>query len=253
MASDSFVNTSAPTSAPLSSAPNNYGLFVTFIAIIGAFSSLVNDMYLPTIPSMMNEFHTSPSMTQMGISMAMAGMGLGSLLWGSASDRYGRKPVLIVSLIIFVLSTALSLFSDTITFFIICRLFQGLGAGGAMVLSTSIPADVYMGRQLAKLMAIVGAINGVAPAFGPVLGGFMADWVGWRGIFVMLLVIGLGMTFWTTRYNETLPPQRRLQVKSFKDYITAYRSLLVNKRFMIYVTIKAVAIGLLYAYIGIFS
>ncbi|MDE6395580.1 MAG: MFS transporter, partial [Duncaniella sp.] len=150
MASD----TTTPQQSPaLSPAPKNYGLFVTFIAIIGAFSSLVNDMYLPTIPSMMKEFHTTPSMTQMGISMAMAGMGLGSILWGSASDRYGRKPVLIVSLIVFVLSTALSLFSTNIVFFIICRLFQGLGAGGAMVLSTSIPADVYMGRQLAKLMA----------------------------------------------------------------------------------------------------
>lgn len=242
----------APTqqSTALSPAPKNYGLFVAFIAIIGAFSSLVNDMYLPTIPSMMKEFHTTPSMTQMGISMAMAGMGLGSILWGSASDRYGRKPILIVSLILFVLATAMSLFSPNITFFIICRLFQGLGAGGAMVLSTSIPADVYMGRQLAKLMAIVGAINGVAPALGPVIGGFMADWVGWHGIFIVLLVIGIGMTFWTTRYHESLPPQRRLQARSLRDYVKAYRSLFSNGRFMIYVTIKAVAIGLLYAYIS---
>ena len=242
----------APTqqSTALSPAPKNYGLFVAFIAIIGAFSSLVNDMYLPTIPSMMKEFHTTPSMTQMGISMAMAGMGLGSILWGSASDRYGRKPILIVSLILFVLATAMSLFSPNITFFIICRLFQGLGAGGAMVLSTSIPADVYMGRQLAKLMAIVGAINGVTPALGPVIGGFMADWVGWRGIFIVLLVIGIGMTFWTTRYHESLPPQRRLQARSLRDYVKAYRSLFSNGRFMIYVTIKAVAIGLLYANIS---
>ncbi len=247
MASGSTVT---PASAGLSPAPKHYGLFVTFIAIIGAFSSLVNDMYLPTIPSMMKEFHTTPSMTQMGISMAMIGMGLGSVVWGSASDRYGRKPILIISLVIFVLSTALSLFSNTITFFIVCRLFQGLGAGGAMVLSTSIPADVYMGRQLAKLMAIIGAINGVAPALGPVLGGFMADWVGWRGIFVVLLAIGLGMTFWTTRYHETLPPQRRLKVNDFDGYLKAYRSLFTNGRFMIYVTIKAVAIGLLYAYIS---
>lgn len=244
------VSTPSMPTAGVSPAPKNYMLFVTFIAIIGAFSSLVNDMYLPTIPSMMKEFHTTPSMTQMGISMAMVGMGLGSVLWGSASDRYGRKPVLIVSLIIFVIATALSLFSGNITFFIACRLFQGLGAGGAMVLSTSIPADVYMGRQLAKLMAIVGAINGVAPALGPVLGGFMADWVGWRGIFIVLLVIGLGMTFWTTRYHETLPPQRRLQARSFSDYVKAYRTLFVNRRFMLYVTIKAVAIGLLYAYIA---
>ncbi len=248
MTSDSSaVKTATPQLSP---APSNYGLFVTFIAIIGAFSSLVNDMYLPTIPSMMKEFHTTPSMTQMGISMAMIGMGLGSVVWGSGSDRYGRKPVLIISLIIFVVATALSLFSRNITFFIVCRLFQGLGAGGAMVLSTSIPADVYMGRQLAKLMAIVGAINGIAPAFGPVLGGFMADRVGWKGIFVVLLAIGIIMTFWTTRYKETLPPSRRIQQSSLKDYVTAYRGLLANKRFMLYVTIKAVAIGLLYAYIS---
>lgn len=247
MASDS---TPSAAGTALSPAPKNYLMFVVFIAIIGAFSSLVNDMYLPTIPSMMKEFHTTPSMTQMGISMAMLGMGLGSIVWGSASDRYGRKPVLIISLIVFVAATALSLFSRSITFFIVCRLFQGVGAGGAMVLSTSIPADVYMGRQLAKLMAVIGAINGIAPALGPVLGGFMADWVGWRGIFVVLLVIGVIMTFWTTRYRETLPPQRRLSSGSMSDYIKAYRALLTNGRFMIYVIIKAVAIGLLYAYIS---
>ena len=247
MASDS---TPSAAGTALSPAPKNYLMFVVFIAIIGAFSSLVNDMYLPTIPSMMKEFHTTPSMTQMGISMAMLGMGLGSIVWGSASDRYGRKPVLIISLIVFVAATALSLFSRSITFFIVCRLFQGVGAGGAMVLYTSIPADVYMGRQLAKLMAVIGAINGIAPALGPVLGGFMADWVGWRGIFVVLLVIGVVMTFWTTRYRETLPPQRRLSSGSMSDYIKAYRALLTNGRFMIYVTIKAVAIGLLYAYIS---
>lgn len=239
-----------PASADVSPAPRSYALFVTFIAIIGAFSSLVNDMYLPTIPSMMREFHTTPSMTQMGISMAMIGMGIGSVLWGSASDRYGRKPILIVSLAIFVASTVLSLFSMNITFFNACRLFQGLGAGGAMVLSTSIPADVYLGRQLAKLMAIIGMVNGVAPALGPVVGGLMADWMGWRGIFVILLAIGVIMTFWTTRYKETLPPQRRLQAHSFSDYLKAYRTLFTNGRFMIYVTIKAVAIGLLYAYIS---
>lgn len=243
-------STSSPITPALSPAPRNYAVFVVFIAIIGAFSSLVNDMYLPTIPSMMKEFHTTPSMTQMGLSMAMIGMGIGSVIWGSASDRYGRKPVLMVSLVIFVLATALSLLSKNITFFISCRLFQGLGAGGAMVLSTSIPADVYMGRQLAKLMAIVGAINGIAPALGPVVGGFMADWVGWRGIFVLLLVIGIVMTFWTTHYTETLPPARRLQARSLKDYMKAYRTLFTNGRFMIYVTIKAVAVGLLYAYIS---
>lgn len=243
-------STSKSANSNLSPAPSSYLLFVVFIAIIGAFSSLVNDMYLPTIPSMMKEFHTTPSMTQMGISMAMIGMGLGSVVWGSSSDRYGRKPILLISLLIFVAATSLSLLSKNILFFIVCRLFQGLGAGGAMVLSTSIPADIYEGRQLAKLMAIVGAINGVAPALGPVAGGFMADKFGWKGIFIVLLVIGVVMALWTGHYRETLPKQRRLEVKKFSDYLIAYKTLFKNGRFMTYVTIKAVAIGVLYAYIS---
>lgn len=168
--------------------------FVVFIAVLGAFSSLVNDMYLPTMPAMMREFHTTTSMTQLGLTFAMIGMGIGSVVLGSLSDRYGRKPVLFASMILFVAVTAASLFSRSITYFIICRLFQGLGAGGPMVLSTSIPADDYQGRQLAKVMAVVGAINGIAPATGPLLGGFMADSVGWRGIFVLLLAIGVIVT-----------------------------------------------------------
>lgn len=246
MSGSTLKNTGTALSAP----PGNYALFVVFIAIIGAFSSLVNDMYLPTVPAMMREFHTTPSMTQMGISMAMAGMGLGSLLWGSASDRYGRKPILIISLVIFAIATGISLLSRGIVFFLVCRFFQGVGAGGAMVLSTSIPADVYMGRQLAKLMAIVGAINGVAPALGPVIGGLMADAVGWRGIFVVLFAIGVGMIIWTCRYRETLSPQRRIQAAGFKAYAREYVTLFRNGRFMTYVVIKAVAIGLLFAYLS---
>lgn len=230
--------------------PKSYGLFVVFIAIIGAFSSLVNDMYLPTIPAMMRQFHTTPSMTQMGLSMAMLGMGIGSVLWGSLSDHFGRKPILIISLLIFALSTGVALLSPDITFFVAVRLVQGFGAGGAMVLSTSIPADVFAGRQLGKLMGIVGAINGIAPAAGPLLGGFLVDRVGWRGIFVVLLAIGIGMTIWTTRTNETLPPARRIAARRLSDYVKAYRTMLLNGRFMIYVIIKALGIALLYAYIS---
>lgn len=238
------------TPVPARYRPKSYGLFVVFIAIIGAFSSLVNDMYLPTIPAMMREFHTTPSMTQMGLSMAMLGMGIGSVLWGSLSDHFGRKPILIISLLIFAVSTGVALLSPDITFFVAVRLVQGFGAGGAMVLSTSIPADVFAGRQLGKLMGIVGAINGIAPAAGPLLGGFLADRVGWQGIFVVLLAIGIGMTIWTTRTNETLPPARRIAARRLSNYVKAYRTMLLNGRFMIYVIIKALGIALLYAYIS---
>ncbi|MCM1067395.1 MAG: multidrug effflux MFS transporter [Muribaculaceae bacterium] len=224
--------------------------FLIFIAILGAFSSLVNDMYLPTIPAMMREFHTTPSMTQMGLTMVMLGLGAGSVMWGSLSDRYGRKPMLLWSLGVFALATGVAVFSPGIHFFLVCRLFQGIGAGGAMVLSYSIPTDLYSGRQLAKVMALVGAINGIAPAAAPLVGGAMADSTGWRGIFVLLLVIGAGMFFWSVRRPESLPPSGRIRTGSIAVYVRAYGKLFANGRFMVYVLLKAIAIGLLYAYIS---
>lgn len=182
--------------------------------------------------------------------MAMVGMGIGSVIWGSLSDYYGRKRILIISLALFVVSTGVSLMSSTIGFFIAMRLAQGIGAGGAMVLSTSIPADVLAGRQLGKLMGIVGAINGIAPAVGPLAGGFMADSIGWRGIFIVLLAIGVIMTFWTTKISETLPPTRRLTSLKVTTIVHTYLKLLRNGRFMIYVLIKGIAIASLYAYIS---
>ena len=229
---------------------HKYIELLVFIAILGAFSSLVNDMYLPTMPAMMREFHTTPSVTQLGLSMVMLGLGLGSVIWGSLSDRYGRKPILLISLGLFGVSTAVAIFSPSIYFFIICRLFQGIGGGGAMVLSYSIPADDYSGRNLAKVMAVVGAMNGVAPALSPTIGGFMADSVGWRGIFVLLLAIGVIMFFWSRRMPESLPASRRMQAKGFGEYAAAYSTLFRNGRFMIYVFLKAIGVGLLYAYIS---
>ncbi|MBO4943398.1 MAG: MFS transporter [Muribaculaceae bacterium] len=217
------MQTAAPTNR------RQYTEFLIFIAILGAFSSLVNDMYLPTLPSMMREFHTTPSITQLGLSAVMAGLGIGSAIWGSLSDRYGRKPILLISLAIFAAGTAVSIFSPSIYFFIVCRLFQGIGAGGAMVLSYSIPADRYTGRSLAGVMAVVGAIN---------------------GIFVLLLLIGAGMWIWARHRPESLPPEHRLQTAGIRQYMKAYGVLLRNGRFMIYVMIKSIGIGLLFAYIA---
>lgn len=238
-----------PGVSPISD-KKDYVFFIIFIAILGSFSSLVNDMYLPTIPAMMHEFHTTPSMTQMGISATMLGLGIGSVLWGSLSDRYGRKRILLISLGVFVIATAVSIFSPSIIFFIVCRMFQGIGAGGSMVLSYSIPADRYKGQALAVIMSIVGAMNGFVPAAAPLLGGFMADDVGWRGIFYVLLGIGVLMWIWTTRRPESLPVARRLQSSDISDYVRAYVALFKNRSFMIYVLTKSIAIGLLFSYIS---
>ena len=246
-----MTNDTTPSTAPVAPSDHrDYIIFIIFIAILGSFSSLVNDMYLPAIPQMMRQYHTTPSMTQLGISATMLGLGIGSVLWGSLSDRYGRRRILLISLAIFVIGTLCAIFSPSIQLFDASRLIQGIGAGGSMVLSYSIPADRYTGRNLAVIMSIVGALNGFVPAGAPLVGGFMTDDIGWKGIFIVLLIIGVLMWIWTTRRPESLPPSRRLQATGLKSYIHAYSGLMHNRRFMTYVLTKSIAIGLLFSYIS---
>ena len=168
---------------------SNY--LIVLLGILTAFGPLVTDMYLPTLPSMTVYFGTSQSMVQMGLTASMAGLALGQLLFGPLSDKFGRRPLLLVSLLLFVASTVICIFSPTIYVFVGMRLFQGIGAAGGIVISRSVATDRYRGKELVKVLAVIGVINGIAPVAAPVLGGVLTDAVGWRGIFVILLAIGV--------------------------------------------------------------
>lgn len=222
---------------------------VCYLAALGAFGSLVNDLYLPSLPQMRAEFHASRSVIQLGLSFGMIGLGLGELYWGPLSDKIGRKPVLYMSLAVFIAAAAISIFSPTISFFLVCRLVQGLGGSGAILLARTIPADKYAGRELAQIMALVGAINGIAPVGGPLLGGIFASTIGWRGVFAVLTGIGVAMLLLGFFIPETLPKDRRKE-GSLWQLMHEYIPLLHNKPFMTHVLLKGSALGALFCYIS---
>ncbi len=181
-------------------------------AVLGsltAFGPIVSDFYLPVMPEMAGYFHTSPSLVAMSLTTAMVGLALGQLLIGPLSDKYGRRPLLLLSLALFVVASVGCVFSRNIGVFNALRLFQGVGGAGCIVLSKGIPTDLYSGRQLLSFLALLGAINGVAPVAGPVVGGAVAQIDGWRGVFVMLMVIGVVLLVCSFFVHETLPAERR--------------------------------------------
>ncbi len=104
-----------------------FAFLVIYLALLSAFGSFVNDMYLPTLPEMVRSFHTSRSTVQLGLTFGMIGLGLGELILGPLSDRFGRKPVLVVTLIIFAIGAVCSVWSANIHIFLFWRLIQGIG------------------------------------------------------------------------------------------------------------------------------
>lgn len=226
-----------------------YWFLVVYLVLLSALGSFVNDMYSPALPAMARFFHSTASESQLGLTMGMVGLAIGQLLLGPISDRYGRKPVLLASLLVFIVGAVVSLFSPNMPFFLGCRFVQGLGASGGYFLARTIPADIYQGRQLAQFMALVGAVNGLAPASAPVLGGIISDDFTWKGVFVALAIFAVVVLAVSPGLKESLSPQNRTKVAWYRT-LPGYINLLKNRAFMIHISLKAFTLGILFTYIS---
>jgi DHA1 family bicyclomycin/chloramphenicol resistance-like MFS transporter len=230
------------------SAPYFYFLII-FLGILSAFGPFLTDMYLPTLPAMVHDFNTTEALVQFSLTMGMIGLAVGQIFFGQMSQKWGRKPILIASMALFIVAAVACVFSESITFFLICRLAQGLGGAGGIVLARSIATDCYSGRELAKMMAIIGAINGIAPATAPVIGGLVANSIGWQGIFMILTGLGVLLLVMSMIFKETLRPADRYQgsiMSTFADYPKLCRI----KRFVALVVAYGFAAGTLFGYIS---
>ena len=228
---------------------NSKVFLLILLGMLSAFGPFVTDMYLPSLPVMADYFATNSSMVQLGLTTSMIGLALGQIFFGPLSDKYGRRPLLLASMVLFVLSTVCCLFAPDIYSFVTLRLIQGIAGAGGIVISRSIATDKFSGKELAKMLAVIGAINGVAPVAAPVVGGLVTGTVGWRGVFMILLVIGLLLWIGCIRFKESLPVEKR----SCQGVVATFRNFGVivrNRRYMLYVLQLAFAQGILFAYIA---
>ncbi len=195
-------------------------VFLITLALMSAFGPFVTDLYLPALPSLADYFKTSASTVQLSLSLSMFGLALGQVLIGPVSDKYGRIKPLLVCMWLFVISTIACLFSWDIYSFVAFRLIQGIAGAGGVVLSKSIPTDMFSGKELAKYLAIISAINGIAPVISPVLGGVMLEFTNWKGMFFALLILGVLILILSYNLKESLPLAKRNNKKAFSSFVS---------------------------------
>ena len=226
-----------------------YFFLLVFLGLLSAFGPFITDMYLPTLPAMADIFKTTPSKVQVGLTTSLIGLAIGEIIFGPLSDKYGRKPIIIGSLLLFSLSTVASVYSVSIDFFNICRFFQGLGGAGGVVISRSVATDCYSGKELTKTMAIIAGINSVAPVIAPVTGGFVAAAFGWQGIFWSLFGIGAFLLIMTYPFVESLKKDNRHTGKII-NLFKSFPALLKIREFNRLVLVFIFIYGVLFAYIS---
>lgn len=228
---------------------NSKTFILIFLGLLSAFGPFVMDMYLPTLPAMPAFFHTTSSMVQLGLTAGMIGLAVGQLIFGPLSDQYGRRPVLWTALTLFLLATIGCIFSQNILQFIILRLLQGIAGAGGVVLSRSIAADRYTGHELAGMMGLIGAINGIATVVAPIAGGTLTEWSGWQGIFWFLFLLGAGLLAGSLHLNESLPRERRTATGT-RDILRNFKHVLHDRQYVGYILQYGFTMGVLFTYIA---
>ncbi len=177
--------------------------FVSLIALLSAFVPLSTDLYLPALPGMARYFGASVSLVNLTLIVFFIFFGAGTLIWGPMSDKYGRKPVLLAGLSVYVTASILCMTAPDIYFLIVSRALQALGGSSAGTIATAMVKDVYEGKKRESILAIVQSMVLISPAVAPVIGAQMLKLVSWRGTFALLAGIGVLSMAGTAALNET--------------------------------------------------
>lgn len=170
-------------------------------------ASLAMDVYLPVVPMMPSALGTSPAVIQLTLSLYMALLGAGQIIFGPLSDRMGRRPVLLGGAILFSAASFLLAITSTGPMFVALRVLQGLGASAALVATFATVRDVYSDRpESTVIYSLFSSMLAFVPALGPIIGALIAVTLGWQAIFVTLGILALiALTHALLRWHETRP------------------------------------------------
>jgi DHA1 family bicyclomycin/chloramphenicol resistance-like MFS transporter len=182
---DSHIARAVPKPTPVSPA-----LLVT-LALLAAIAPMATDLYLPAFPLMVEELSITSTQVQLSLTAFLVGGGAGQALFGPLSDRFGRRQPLLIGLTLYVAASIAAASAPSITALLMARLVQGFASAAGMVIGRAVVADVAHGAEAARVFNVVMLAAGVAPIAAPVLGSTLAHLIGWRGLMLVSMAVGL--------------------------------------------------------------
>lgn len=221
--------------------------------MLGSFAAigpLSLDMYLPGLPTLADDLNSSTSLAQLSLTACLLGLALGQIYLGPLSDSKGRRTPLIISLLVYSVSSLLCAFAPSIETLLLLRFIQGTAGAGGIVIARAIVRDLFSGTDLTKFFSMLMLVNGAAPILAPVFGGQLLQFTSWRGVFVVICVLSVIMVaaaFWGIK--ETHLPEHR-SVGGASHTIRTFRSLLKNRVFMGYALSQGFVSAAMFAYIS---
>lgn len=224
--------------------------FAFSLALITLMSPCATDMYLASMPDITRHMGVSYASVQLTLTVFLLAQGLGQIFFGPLIDRFGRRRPLLAGLAVFILASVWAASAGSITILVLSRFVQGLSGALLLVVGFSSVRDVADGTGAARLFAILMTIEGLAPIFAPIVGGYVDAWFGWRMVLMLSALMGivaLANSFFFL--PETLAPDRRLPLEP-RVIAGTYKRIISDRAFLIPTLALSSVFFYLFAYIG---
>ncbi len=217
------------------------------LILLTAFPPLSTDMYLGAIPILQKQWSQPLNIVNLTLLCFFITYCFCLLVYGPISDRFGRRPLLLVGVSIYILGSILSACSTGIVFLIVARIIQAAGGAAASALSLAMCKDLFEEKAREKILAHIAIIVAVAPMAAPVIGGWIIGLTSWRIVFVFQITMGLIALFGVIRMPETL---KSITISSPKKILMSYVVLSRNKSYILHVIMLSVIIIPFFSFIG---
>jgi DHA1 family bicyclomycin/chloramphenicol resistance-like MFS transporter len=220
-------------------------LMLAGLTMVGPFAI---DAYLPTFFNIANDLQITTGMVQQTLSVYLFAYAIMALFHGTLSDTFGRRPVIFVSLIMFIAGSVGAMFAPSLGFLLVCRIIQGMSAGAGAIVGQAVVRDLFQGAVAQKMMANIMMVFGLAPAIAPVIGGYISTHASWRGVFAFLTGFALLVLLVSWKIlPESLPVSQR-QPLHLKTIIRNYMTALRHRYFLL----GSLAFGCLFAGLALY-
>lgn len=232
----------------MNAAASSFRLIIGVLVLASSVSIMSTDIYAPSLPHLPALFEADAALVKLTISLNVLMFGVGQILHGPLSDRFGRKPVLLGAIALFTLCSFACALAQSIEQLIIARMLQGFMGAAEAVVGMAIFRDLFDEKQQVRALAIFGMSIALGPATAPIIGGYVHVYLGWRANFYFIGAGGILATvlIWRLLPESSAPDPGALKLKRV---IGNYAALITDKRFLTYAGMVGVGMGIIYAFI----
>lgn len=225
----------------------NQKISLALLVCLVGFPQISETIYTPSLTEIAQNYSISLNVAQMTLSVYFVAFAIGVFCWGIGSDYFGRRKAMNLGLVVYIVGCVLCALSKNIEWLFVGRFVQAFGASTGSVTTQTILRDNYQGNERHQLFAKISAALAFSPAIGPLIGGFLGEFYGFRAVFISLVIMGMGLLFWSLK---KLPETGHFATKpvAAKQVITVGKSMLFDRYTIVFGLLIGIFNGILFSY-----